>query len=559
MNLQNTLLPLKWQGHKHWRQYCGDSLLALAGIFFITGLIALLRLSARIPDCVLLYLSVILVLAYLRGLYPALLASVIAFFTFDFLFVAPLYSLRVTKFDDILTLIVFLVTATITAQLAVVVKRHTEKMHQQMREAQILYEIVCAANQEKLMEDQLRTFMQAIVELFTPWGVQDGIVILCPDEQRPKQVVMLPHSTQQGTFLAEEEHYITQTMKDGGVIDIAKYPGAGWRIIDAPARERSEKEKVSCYIRLIPLKAGRKVVGVLRLLIAPVQHKKNTPSFLQPETLPAAVTLYFSTLLEQAVSVIERERLQKENIEAQVRSQTEELRAALLSSVSHNLRTPLSTIKTAATSIQQERDLCNQEAPGSLIQTILQETDRLDSLVENLLDMSRIEAGVLRPEKDWHIVSEVVYDVLERMHTQLEGRPVSVYAPDQLAPIELDYVHIDQILTNLVENALYYTPEESPLEVRIEEQEEQILVSIADRGAGIPESERERIFSKFYRLQGETTNTHHKGTGLGLAICRGLIQGHGGCIWVEEREGGGAQFCFTLPRGGMKGTISWDA
>jgi two-component system sensor histidine kinase KdpD len=260
--------------------------------------------------------------------------------------------------------------------------------------------------------------------------------------------------------------------------------------------------------------------------------------------------VFFSTFLEQAVTVIEGGHLRQQNVRMQVLQQTDALRSALLSSVSHDLRTPLATIKTAATSLLEEDMQWDEETYRGFASAIEREVDRLNSLVENLLDMSRIEAGSLRPEKVWYPLDALLRDVLDRMHPFLEGRIVQISLPDSLPPVEVDVVLIEQVVTNLVTNAVSYTPAGSPIEVSVQVEEEAV-VSIADRGPGIALAEQEHIFDKFYRVLGKAQTAgetrERRGSGLGLAICRGLVEAHGGRIWVESRPGGGAVFRFTLP------------
>ncbi len=232
----------------------------------------------------------------------------------------------------------------------------------------------------------------------------------------------------------------------------------------------------------------------------------------------------------------------------QVLQQTDALRSALLSSVSHDLRTPLSTIKTAATSLLEQDMQWDEETRRGFTLAIEHEADRLNGLVENLLDMSRIEAGSLHPEKEWYPLDALLRDVLARMQPLLEGRAVQVELPDNLPPVELDAVLIEQVMVNLLTNAATYTPDGSPIDVSIQIREDAAVVSVADRGPGIAPAEQEHIFDKFYRvLEKAQPSAEPRGSGLGLAICRGLVEAHGGRIWVEAREGGGAVFRFTLP------------
>jgi two-component system sensor histidine kinase KdpD len=264
--------------------------------------------------------------------------------------------------------------------------------------------------------------------------------------------------------------------------------------------------------------------------------------------VPSAQEVFFSTFLEQAVTVIEQGRLREASVHLEVLQQTEALRSALFSSVSHGLRTPLSTMKASATSLLQETVQWDPEAQRSFALAITREVDRLDGIVENLLDMTRIESGHLRLEKVWYPLDELAQDVISQMQPLLGEREVSIVSPENLAPVEIDVVQLEQVMTNLLENAIRYTPGGSPIEVTIQAREEELLVNVADHGPGIPLPEREHIFDKFYRLCGTRDATGHApGMGLGLAICQGIIQAHGGQIWVQEHEGGGALFSFTLP------------
>jgi two-component system sensor histidine kinase KdpD len=292
---------------------------------------------------------------------------------------------------------------------------------------------------------------------------------------------------------------------------------------------------------------GQKVVGVMRLLIEDDPRlfmAENSLGVDQESSDPH--TAFFWTFLDQATSIIERARLRQESLQIELLQRTDKLRAALLSSVSHDLRTPLSSIKAAASSLLQEDVQWDEEARRSFALAIEREADRLNRLVGNLLDMSRIEGGALKPEKEWYPVDELIHDVLGHMQPILQGRVVQTHLPDDLPPVELDYLQMDQVLTNLIENAVRHTPPETPIEVSAQREGEQMVISVADRGPGIPEKDKVHIFDKFYRVLGTQRGT---GSGLGLAVCKGLVEAHGGSIWVEDRENGGAIFRFTLPIG----------
>jgi two-component system sensor histidine kinase KdpD len=555
MNYIGSLPPLEAKKEPGWKHYVGDSFLSLGSILLLTGVIFVLRLYQHIPDSFLVYLLLILAIASARGLYAALLASCAAFFFYDFLYIPPPFSLLVTKFEDILALVVFLVTAIMTAQFTSMLRQQADEANRRERETRILYDLLRVTNREEDLLHQLQIFARSVVDVFFPWGIRDCTLLL-PDAVGK----LIPQTSKcdplDGAMLTpEEEEMAASVMKQAQTMELhdrSRGTTVSNASVGTAVKEVPGVAAAYCYVRLIPLKTHQKPIGVLRLLIEDDPRRSSQGSTLgvKQDTHQA---IFFSTFLEQAITVIERARLLRESVQMKVLQQTDALRAALLSSVSHDLRTPLATIKAAATSLLQLP--LDEDARCTFVTAIERECDRLNSLVENLLDMSRIEGGALHPKMVWYPIEELVHDVLERMEA-LRGRPVQVHLPEELPPVELDYVQIGQVLTNLLENAVRYTPAGSPIDVDIQVQEDQMLVSVADRGPGIPLSERERIFDKFYRVHREPGAADQpRGSGLGLAVCRGMIEAHGGQIWEEPREEGGAVFHFTLPLRKMEGTL----
>jgi two-component system sensor histidine kinase KdpD len=219
------------------------------------------------------------------------------------------------------------------------------------------------------------------------------------------------------------------------------------------------------------------------------------------------------------------------------------MRNAILSSVSHDLRTPLATIAGAASSLLDESGQIDSTSKRDLARSIYEEAGRLDRLLKNLLDMMRLEAGAVQLNKDWHRLDEVVGVALGRLESRLRGRDVHTSIPPDLPLVMVDGVLLEQVMINLLENALKYAPAGTPIEISASAGDQELLVEVLDRGPGLPAGEETRIFDKFYRLQPDREG----GVGLGLTICRGIIEAHGGRIWAENRMGGGAVFRFSLP------------
>lgn len=227
--------------------------------------------------------------------------------------------------------------------------------------------------------------------------------------------------------------------------------------------------------------------------------------------------------------------------------ETNRLKSALLSSVSHDLRTPLSSIKASVTSLLQRDSTLEVTSQRDLLASINESTDHLNAIIGNLLDLSRITSGVWKPGKELNDISEVMGTVLDRFDEESNQR-IDIDFPAELPPIPMDYVHIAQVLWNLLDNALKYSSSGTPVEVSARQDGGFVMVRVSDRGPGVPVSERERIFEKFYRAR-KHVESSLPGTGMGLAICKGIVEAHAGSIWVREDSGPGATFCFTLPIG----------
>jgi len=547
------LPPLEMREGLRWNQYLFDSLLGIAGALLVTFIIYLFHLYPRIPNISLLYILIVLALASTRGLYAAIVTSVIAFLSFDFFLVPPYYTFNIAKIDEWLALFIFLVTAIITGQLASALSQRAEQAKRREYETRILYELVRDTNREENLEQQLNIIARGIVDVFSSWGVRDCAIFL-PDSSA--KLVLQGSARQpvdQVKLLPDEEATAAWVMAQSQTVELhdvaLAQPKSTIYAPRAVVRSTGVGQSARRYIRLIPLKVGQKVVGVLRLSIEDdprlfaverslgVEQERSNPRMA-----------FFWAFVDQAAAMIERARLRRESLRVEVLQRTDELRAALLSSVSHDLRTPLASIKAAASSLLQEDVQWDEEARRGFAFAIERESDRLNRLVENLLDMSRIEGGALQPEKEWYPIDELIHDVLGRLQPELQGREVTLDLPADLPPVELDYMEIDQVLTNLIENAARYTPAGSPIEIGAQVEGDHIVVSVADHGPGIPPSDLARIFDKFYRVKNiQTKSPHAPGSGLGLAVSRGMVEAHGGLIWAENRKGGGAILRFTLP------------
>ena len=285
---------------------------------------------------------------------------------------------------------------------------------------------------------------------------------------------------------------------------------------------------------IVPIQAARGVLGEIKLWRAAPVISSVERRLLQ-------------TFASQGALALERAWLVQAESRARVLEESDELKSAILSSVSHELRTPLSTIKAAASSLRGKEVSWDSPARMELIAQIDDEADHLNMLVGNLLDMSRIESGALKPKREWNILSEIVGGVVIRMKHLAEEHQLEIDVPESLPLVPVDYVQMEQVFTNLLSNSLKYAPAHTLVRIRAQVEGETIHVRVSNQGPQVPPEHLERIFDKFYRI---TAADRVTGTGLGLSICKGIIEAHGGHIWAENLTDGFV-FNFNLP-------LVWD-
>lgn len=281
---------------------------------------------------------------------------------------------------------------------------------------------------------------------------------------------------------------------------------------------------------VVPIQVARGALGEIRLWRAAPAITSSEKRLLQ-------------TFASQGALALERARLAQAESRARVLEESDRLKSAILSSVSHELRTPLSTIKAASSSLRSNEVSWDSAVRPELIAAIDDEADHLNMLVGNLLDMSRIESGALKPKREWNILPEIVGSVLARMKHLAGEHQLEVDVPESLPLVPVDYVQMEQVFTNLVSNSVKYAPEKTVIRVCAFVEGESIHVLVSNQGPQVPQEHLERIFDKFFRI---TAADRVTGTGLGLSICKGIIEAHGGRIWAENIPDGLA-FNFTLP------------
>jgi two-component system sensor histidine kinase KdpD len=460
----------------------------------------------QLADVVMIYLLGIVLVSLRFGYGPSLLAAVLSVLLFDFFFIPPLYTFAVRDLSHIVTFGVMFLVAVVISGLTQRVRAQAEAAGQREQRTASLYALSRELAATKQVEDIAQI---AARHLFDALGMDAALLI--PSPSRTK--VISVHMGRRALEIDDKEQSVAEWVWDH------ERP-AGFSTDTLP----------SARAMYLPLFASRGKVAVLG--VRPEDPKR----LLTPETRQ-----HLAAFANQIASAIERTELASEAQWAQLQMETEQMRSSLLSSVSHDLRTPLAVVTGAASTMLEGN--VSDSTRRELTETILQEAQRLNRLVRNLLDMTRLEAGALRVKKDWQPLEEVVGSALNRMEEALSGRQVATELAADLPLVPLDAVLIEQVLVNLLENAIKYTPPGSPIEIRARTRPGGVEVVVADRGPGIPPGEEQRIFEKFYRAPG----TQGGGVGLGLAICRGIVMAHGGQLFVENRAGGGAEFRFQLP------------
>lgn len=547
-----------------WKGYVA----ALLGVALVSGSIALIQLFVHISNISLLYLLVVLWLATVFGRGPALLAAVLAFLEYDVFFISPLYRLTVDDPTEWLSLCALLMTALVLGQLTALVQARAREARESQQRIAVLYalaQLIASTSDQQTLLDALA---RRVLDVFTSAGVRACALFLPDVNKRPVMKAIADGTLASTTFNLDQRE---QAALAGWVLTHGSPVGCILR----PEQGVPYEEATVTYV---PLQSGQQMVGVLgiagipetRRLVSKLARDPDQPTARKPaQSGRGPETELFEAFCDQIALALERVTLQQQAIHAEALRESNHLKDILLGSVSHELRTPLASIQAAASSLLEPDVRWSEAEQRELLESITTSAGRLNRLVSNLLDLSRLEAGVSLPQQDWHYIGEVVATVLDRLDLAGLGQDhqVQVEMPDTLPLVPMDHEQIEQVLTNLLENAIKYSPAGSTVcikaqVIRAPGAGEELEVQVSDQGIGIPAGELEAIFDKFYRVQQVrlpwAKTRPPTGTGLGLAICANIIHAHGGRIWAESQPGQGATFIFTLPirAGGPQAEIS---
>jgi two-component system sensor histidine kinase KdpD len=484
-----------------WRGY-GE---AVAAVVLTTTLAWLMFPFFAISNLMMVYLLGVVAVATRRGRGPSLLASFLGVAAFDFFFVPPYYTFSVSDTEYLLTFLIMLLVAVVISTLTIRIRTQAEAAREREERTAALYAMSRELARTRDVDTLLAVAVRHISEVF-----HSQVVVLLPGgggrlaPWRDGQYAMDANDLGVSQWVFEHRQLAG--------LGTATLPGAS-----------------ALYL---PLLGAQEPVGVLG--VRPVdRHALDAPAQLHQ----------LETFGNQTALAIERANLADEARDAHVRIESERLRNSLLSSVSHDLRTPLTTITGAISAILENGTRLDAQTRQELLESAREESERLNRLVQNLLEMTRLESGALQLRKEWHPLEEVIGAALGRLGKRLGNRRVTTRVPPDLPLVAIDDVLIEQVLVNLLDNAVKYTPSGSPITIIATATDRAVTVEIADRGPGLPAGEEDKVFEKFYRGQPAAG----RGAGLGLAICYGIVKAHDGRIWAQNLPEGGVAFLFTLP------------
>jgi len=472
----------KWLGVFH---SLVSSVTAIGVVLLCSLILFSLRSYLSTSVIALLYLVPVVISAALWGKIAGITASVLSFLVFNFFFITPYNTFRVTHPQDFLAVVVLLGVAILTSTLMARIQSNLETVKVREREAVELFNLSTDLAGTSDIASIVRSLAVRLAEVFLSPKVEVEIVTAATQASSKPLLVQVP----------EEQ------VGDPGQM-----------------------------VRRIPLVTQHGVTGEIRIW--------GITEMLAPEE-----ERLIQTITRQAELALDRALLAESETRARILEESDRLKTAILSSVSHELRTPLSSIQASATSLFNPAVELAPEARADLQSLLLEETEHMSQLVGNLLNMSRIEAGALKPQRQWNSFAEIVDTCIKRLRRISTQYFMEVDVSEDLPLVSVDAVLMEQVMINLISNSIKFTPSLSTICISAETDDQNIKVTVSNPGPPIPEEFIEHIFEKFYPIPGRDP-THS--TGLGLSICEGIIEAHDGRIWAENRPVGVA-FTFSIP------------
>lgn len=461
-------------------------------------------------NIIMIFLAAVAVVSSRCGRGPSVLSSVLGVVVFDLLFVPPYYSFAVSDSQYVITLAVMLAIGLLISGIATLLRRQIAASQKREWLTHALYRLSKQLGEASGVEFILAMAGQRLTELF------DAEVVV---------------------YLRASSGSLEVRFGQSGAIakDDSSRAVAEWVAQSGRAAGLGTDTLASASALFLPLSGSQHNVGVVGV-------KPRRAEILDESDQRRLL----DTCVGQIALAIERDQMSLEAYEARLEAESERLRSSLLSSVSHDLRTPLAVIAGASASVETLARERLSEQERTLIRSVVEESDRLARLVDNLLDMTRLESPALRLRMEPQIVEELVGSALARAERMLAGRAVEVSIPEEMIFVEADGLLVEQLLVNLLDNADKHTPPGTPISVSVKTAGTRVEITVADRGPGLEPGAEQKVFEKFFRGDVRSPDAR-RGVGLGLAICKAIAEAHGGSIKARNREGGGAAFVVSFP------------
>jgi len=463
-----------------------------------------------LTNLAILYLLPVLFAAARLGLAPSIFAALAGVLSFDFFFVPPIFRLTVYDLRYLLSFGVFLLVATITGTMANKLRFQAEEARKRETRTRALYNL----SRELAAVTELDELLKKVVDQVAQ-TIDGDTTILLPEPNG--SLAIRSASNPIGNLVVDSNERAVAVW----VYQHGKLAGAGTETLPGAS---------GVYL---PLKTEGEVLGVLGTELS--QQEK----YLLPEQRNL-----LEALAGLAALAIGRLKFAGEAQKIRNLEESERLSSTLYNSISHDLRTPLSSIIGAVTSLLDGDGIYTPDQHRSLLQNIKHGALRMNRLVSNLLDMARLESGLIKLHREWYDIQDIIGVVLRQYEGILDQRPLNINIPPDLPLLEADSALIEQVFANILDNAVKYSPPNSEISITVDKKDDEMQITVADKGKGLPPEHEDKVFDKFYRMH---SPGYVSGTGLGLSICKGIIEAHGGRIWAKNRPGGGELFIFTLP------------
>jgi two-component system sensor histidine kinase KdpD len=493
--------------HKKVTEVFGSLLAGVLAPLLITLIDWPFRHVLTPSNILLIYLLGVFFVALRFGLCPSMLSSLTSAAAFAYFFAPPIFSFAIADQENLVGLAVMLVIGTVTSKLAETVREQARIAKLREQRATALYRLSKELAEARMERDIIEI---AVQHIHTEFGSKNTLLLAnCADELVYPNQPAWPISLR-GANLNVARWVFRHDNKAGHGCDFfAEEPVLYW-----------------------PLKGSTSLIGILALELS------DSGRLAQEEQ-----RIFLDTFVNQITHTLERAHLVEQTKEASLKIHAETLRNSLLSSISHDLRTPLATIVGASSTLETDGDRLSDSRRNSLIRTINSEAHRMSDLTSKILEMARLDAGVVTLNRQWYEVEEIIGSALHRMDKALKSRLVDIHMVNSQALVYVDAVLLQQVIVNLLDNALKYSSDDSPIDISVDTSEQGVRIQIADRGIGIIAGYEDKIFDKFFQMHPEGAQS---GVGLGLSICRAIIAAHNGDVIASRRPGGGSIFQLWL-------------